>query len=339
MRCKTDEGMQRMRILWPLPNVMQGMNSSITMRRMAATDKDAPAPGDLPQLLARLRPRLHRYVARMAGSSLDGEDIVQDALAKAAQRYDAATVREPDAWLFRIAHNAALDFLRHRALERGLFVELDAQDDAESLAGAAAGAGADEAVERAQAATAALATFMQLPTRQRSAVILFDVLGHALDETAQLLDTNVPAVKAALHRGRTRLRELGDGQGTQTATRAAADIGPEQRSLLQLYAARFNARDFDGLRDLLAQEVRLKLPGRTQAEGKAQVGHYFGNYAKVHDMRAEPGVIEGRPGLWMYEGDDRARPAYAVLLKWRDGQLVDILDFRYARYVIEALLP
>ena len=55
MRCKTDEGMQRMRILWPLPNVMQGMNSSITMRRMAATDKDAPAPGDLPQLLARLR--------------------------------------------------------------------------------------------------------------------------------------------------------------------------------------------------------------------------------------------------------------------------------------------
>ena len=318
-----------MRILWPGSNVMQGMNSSITIGRMAP--QDAGDDDDLARLSARLRPRLHRYVARMTGSALDGEDIVQEALAKAALRYDPGTVREPDAWFFRIAHNTALDFLRHRALERNLFVDGHENGEAEDRSAAA-----DDPIARSEAATAALTTFMHLPARQRSAVILFDVLGHALDETAQLLDTNVPAVKAALHRGRTRLRELGR-QERESA--AAPEISPEKRSLVQLYVQRFNARDFDGLRDLLAEEVRLRLPGRTEARGKAQVANYFGNYAKVHNVRARAGVIEGRPGVWMIEDDDTALPAYAVVLDWQDGQLMGILDFRYARYVSEALLP
>src|SRR5688572_10931448 len=76
----------------------------------------ASPPDEFTALLTRLRPRLHRYCARMAGSALDGEDIVQDALTKAALRYDAAVVRQAEAWLFRVAHNAALDFLRRRAL-------------------------------------------------------------------------------------------------------------------------------------------------------------------------------------------------------------------------------
>jgi len=316
-----------MRILWPGPNVMQAMNSSITIDRMAPQDA---GDDDLARLSARLRPRLHRYVARMTGSALDGEDIVQEALAKAALRYDPATVREPDAWFFRIAHNTALDFLRHRALERSLFVESDANEAADDRI-----APLDDPIARREAATAALTTFMQLPARQRSAVILFDVLGHALDETAQLLDTNVPAVKAALHRGRTRLRELARQERDSTP---AAQISPEQRSLVQLYVQRFNARDFDGLRDLLAEEVRLQLPGRTQAQGKAQVANYFGNYAKVHNVRASGAVIEGHPGVWMTETDTEL-PAYAVVLDWQDGQLMGIRDFRYARYASEALLP
>jgi len=314
---------------------MQAMNTSITMRRMAPSAAGpAAAQGeidDLARLSARLRPRLHRYVARMAGSALDGEDIVQDALAKAAQHYDPATVRQPDAWLFRIAHNAAMDFLRHRALERSLFVESDGQADADGIGST----GTDDPAARAEATAAALTTFMHLPTRQRSAVILFDVLGHALDETAALLDTNVPAVKAALHRGRTRLRELArDG----AAVAPQPDISPEQRGLAAMYAQRFNARDFDGLRDLLAEEARLNLPNRAQARGKARVGEYFSRYAAVTDVRAEPAVIEGRSAVWMTDGAAE-HPAYPVLLAWRHGQLADIVDFRYARYVSEALRP
>src|SRR5882672_8207232 len=68
------------------------------------------------RLVGELRPKLHRYCARMTGSAIDGEDIVQDALIKAfAARASVGVLDNPQAWLFRIAHNATLDFLRRRA--------------------------------------------------------------------------------------------------------------------------------------------------------------------------------------------------------------------------------
>jgi RNA polymerase sigma-70 factor (ECF subfamily) len=285
----------------------------------------SPAPDDFPALLAALRPRLHRYCARMAGSALDGEDIVQDALAKAALNYDPAVVREPQAWLFRIAHNAALDFLRRRAFERSLFVE--AGDE-----GAFDAATADDPRAAAETAAAALATFMHLPVAQRSAVILADVLEHALTEIAQLLDTTVPAVKASLHRGRARLREL----GSAPAHDAPPALPPEHHALARLYAERFNARDFDGLRALLAEEVRLQLAGRLEMKGKAEVSSYFGNYARIDGWHAVPATIEGRAGLWVHEAAAEA-PAYPIVLDPTPGGTVRLIrDFRYARYVLAA---
>ena len=68
---------------------------------------------DIDQLLARLRPKLHRYCARMVGSVIDGEDVLQDALIKAVKASaSAGPIGNPEGWLFRIAHNTALDFLR-----------------------------------------------------------------------------------------------------------------------------------------------------------------------------------------------------------------------------------
>ena len=65
------------------------------------------------ELVADLRPELHRYCARMTGSTADGEDIVQDTLARAY--YLLPEMTELPAfrtWLFRIAHNRALDHLK-----------------------------------------------------------------------------------------------------------------------------------------------------------------------------------------------------------------------------------
>src|ERR1700732_4641950 len=74
------------------------------------------ARSDLDRLIGELRPKLHRYCARMTGSVIDGEDVVQDALVKALEAYDrAGPTANAEGWLFRIAHNAALDFLRRRA--------------------------------------------------------------------------------------------------------------------------------------------------------------------------------------------------------------------------------
>src|SRR5207237_9708689 len=130
------------------------------------------------ELAAALRPRLHRYCARMVGSAFDGEDVVQETLAKAAEALPTAgPIERPESWLFRIAHNTALDALRRR--KRQALVESDID-----LAGMAdESAAADARV----AAAASLATFLHLPPSQRSSVVLMDVLGHSLDEPAEIL--------------------------------------------------------------------------------------------------------------------------------------------------------
>ena len=65
------------------------------------------------ETIATLRPSLHRYCARMTGSVMDGEDVVQEALFEAYRKLDKFDETRPlKPWLFRIAHNRCIDFLR-----------------------------------------------------------------------------------------------------------------------------------------------------------------------------------------------------------------------------------
>src|SRR6202158_2255559 len=69
------------------------------------------------ETISHLRPRLHRYCSRMTGSITDGEDVVQDALFRAYRSLDTFDDSRPLApWLFRIAHNHCIDFLRRRGV-------------------------------------------------------------------------------------------------------------------------------------------------------------------------------------------------------------------------------
>ncbi|MFL6650530.1 MAG: sigma-70 family RNA polymerase sigma factor [Sulfurifustaceae bacterium] len=275
------------------------------------------------RLLGELRPKLHRYCARMTGSVIDGEDVMQEALVKALEALAAAgPIAQPEAWLFRIAHNTALDFLRRRARQNATY----SGEEPDMIADPTRTA--DERV----AAAASLRTFMRLPVTQRGSVILMDVLGHSLEEISDVLGASIPAVKAALHRGRTRLLEL---------AREPDDLPPPvltepERSLLAAYVDCFNARDFDAVRDMLSDEVRLQLVNKTQLSGRRDVGRYFHNYSLIHDWRLVPGFVDRRPAILVCDPDDpRARPAYFVLLQWAGGRLAEIRDFRFARYAIE----
>src|SRR5438445_12000243 len=96
------------------------------MTTFARYPSDIPDP-DFPQLMIQLRARLHRYCSRMTGSVLDGEDVVQETLIKANASYDAQSVQNVEGWLFRIAHNAAMDFLRQRARAHAVFADDDVQ--------------------------------------------------------------------------------------------------------------------------------------------------------------------------------------------------------------------
>jgi RNA polymerase sigma-70 factor (ECF subfamily) len=284
---------------------------------------NASAAANLDRLLADLRPKLHRYCARMVGSVIDGEDVVQDALVKAVESFAAAgPIGNPEGWLFRIAHNTALDFLRRRARQEAV----RSGEEVDMIADPA------DTVESRQAAAASLRTFMLLPVAQRSSVILMDVLGCSLQEICVVMGFSLPAVKAALHRGRARLSELaGEPEDLPRPMLSEAD-----RVRLGTYVEHFNARDFDAIRNMIADDVRLDLVNKTRIRGKTEVSRYFGNYSKVHDWHLVPGQVEGRPAILVFDpGSASPDPKYFMLLQWDGDKIATIRDFRHATYVAE----
>jgi RNA polymerase sigma factor (sigma-70 family) len=285
-------------------------------------------PAQLPQaykqfleLVADVRPELHRYCARMTGSISDAEDVVQDTLAKAF--YSLATLEEVPTlrpWLFRVAHNAAIDFARrHQRSPVELVAEPPEVPDT------------DEGVDP-ETVRAALATFLVLPPMQRSVVILKDVVGHSGAEIAATLGTTVPAVKAALFRGRSRLRQ----EWAKGDARRASDSDPAASAALEEYVRLFNAGDWDGVRALLAEEVRLDLVSVSTRKGKA-VGLYFDRYASMPDVRLSAGSLEGRPVLWAFVPRASPRPKYFIELELNGDRVTHIRDYRYVPYIADEL--
>jgi RNA polymerase sigma-70 factor (ECF subfamily) len=283
----------------------------------------SPRQAEFLALTDTLRPELHRYCARLMGSVIEGEDVVQDTFARAFVALDdleeAAPVR---AWLFKIAHNRALDLLRSRAIRAAEPIEAaDRVADPESPDPV-------EVLMRREAVETAVSRFAELPTVQRSVVILKDVLDQSLEEIALMLDLTVNAVKAHLARGRARL----------TAINALALAQPAPRppsSAMARYVALFNQRDWDGLRAMLADDVRLNQATYPPRAGAADVGRFFGFYAGFAPVRLVPAWLDGREVIAVYDGPEAAKPSYLMWLEWVDGRISFIHDYRYVRYVVD----
>ncbi|HTJ26281.1 MAG TPA: sigma-70 family RNA polymerase sigma factor [Candidatus Limnocylindria bacterium] len=275
------------------------------------------------ELVAELRPELHRYCARMTGSVFDGEDVVQDTLAKAY--YALGQMREPPnlkPWLFRIAHNTATDFLRRYDRKH---VELvpEVPERAEL----------DEAGVDPVLIEAALTVFVELTPVQRGALILKDVLGHSLEEVAATMQTSVGAVKAALSRARANIARTSPAVLSQRARPATAD----ERANLRRYVDLFNDRNWDRLRALLGEESRLDQVSFVQR--RTADARYFDRYAeiiKTEDIRAEAGLVDGVAAIAMFRPASSPEPAYFVLLEWTGGRISLIRDFRYVPYIASA---
>jgi RNA polymerase sigma-70 factor (ECF subfamily) len=99
---------------------------------------------------------------------------------------------------------------------------------------------------------------------------------------------------------------------------------------------RFNARDFDSVRDMLAEDVRLDLVNRLRLGGRSEVGRYFRGYAEASHWHCVPGLVDRRPAILMFDPNDPAGPpTYFILLEWTDERVVAIRDFLFARYAVE----
>jgi len=268
-------------------------------------------------LVDSLRPDLHRYVTRLVGSAIDGEDVVQETLAKAFYALSLTPEVPPlRPWLFRIAHNTAIDSLRRA--DRRLTQALPEEDTL-----------ADEDTQDPEVMRAALSAFLTLPVTQRSAVILKDVLDESLEDIAAHLETTVPAVKSLLVRGRASLK-----RAAVESEPPRAETSPEQRALLHQYVSLFNQRDWTGVQSLLKEECRLDLVSKSQRQGKA-VGMYFGRYAQETGLEFRAGTVEGRPTVGVFGADGQL--AYVIFIESDDGRVSAIRDFRYVPYMAREL--
>jgi RNA polymerase sigma-70 factor (ECF subfamily) len=249
--------------------------------------------------------------------------VVQDTFARAFVALDELQKAPPlRAWLFRIAHNRALDLLRSRAIRASEPVEAAHEvADPESPDPV-------EVLMRREAVETAVSRFMELPTVQRSVLILKDVLDQSLEEIAAMLDLTVNAVKAHLARGRARLKAVNaDVQPKPVPRPPSPDVAR--------YVALFNRREWDGLRAMLADDVHLIQSTHPLRAGAADVGMFFGIYAKIEGVRLAPAWLEGREVIAVWEDSLAVKPSYLMWLEWKDGRISFIRDYRYVRYVVD----
>ena len=279
-----------------------------------------PTP-DLEAMLTAMRPRLHRFAARMTGSVIEGEDVVQETMLKALEARPARPIANPEAWVFRIARNTALDLLRRRGRERPFD-----EDESEEIADPVMD------TDRGYVAAAGLRMFMQLPPAQRACAILMDVIGYSLDEVGAILEMTVPAVKAALHRGRGRLKVA-----TQRPDGSLPIVLPDaERRQLETYIRHFNARDFDAIRALLADDVRVDVHS-SQIHGKVASSRYFTRYDALSDWHLEPGIVDGQPVALVRGANGEI--GYFMAVDWRDDLIAVIRDYRGLAYLLEDAAP
>jgi RNA polymerase sigma-70 factor (ECF subfamily) len=269
--------------------------------------------------LKELRPRLHRYCARMTGSAINGEDVLQDTFVKALHaRARGAIVDNVEGWLFRIAHNASLDFLRGRS--RNTVVPLT--EDMEAAP-----------VPAAEIVAIGFRTFLRLPELQRCAVILKDVLGHSVEEIAAIAECSPAAAKSALQRGRAALRQF--AQAPEDARLPL--MSDTDRHKITAYVDLFRSGDFDAIRAMLADDVKLDLVNRLQWQGRDKIAPYFTRYAEETKWRYALGAIEGHPAMLVFDGTGAMeRPAHFVLIGWSEDRIAAIRDFLFAPYALEA---
>jgi RNA polymerase sigma-70 factor (ECF subfamily) len=187
-----------------------------------------------------LRPELYRYSRYLTRSPWEADDLVQDTLMRAFVALGCAhqEIRNPRAWLLRIASNLWLNRVRDaRELPSESSALLDGPDP--------------QPVDPQATREAAGSLLVLLSPQERAAVVLKDVFELSLEDTAEALSTSVGAVKAALSRGRGKLSSQPEPSFQQAPAPA----------VLEAFCAAFNARDLERVTALLLEHAINEFPG------------------------------------------------------------------------------
>jgi RNA polymerase sigma-70 factor (ECF subfamily) len=181
------------------PDAYSAVDDSIT--RLKKGDTDA-----LAEVMEHYQHRLYRFLVRLAQDPFAADDLFQQTWLRVMEkigRYDAR--RQFDAWLFAVARNLTIDYLRQR---RG--ISLDAPDDSGAVPLDRLTANVQDPLEhilefeRGAILSAAIA---KLPVIHREILTLRFEEEMKLEEIAEVIDVPLSTVKSRLLRALEGLRE------------------------------------------------------------------------------------------------------------------------------------
>jgi len=227
-------------------------------------------------LLNPFRSDLHRYCLGLTGNLWDAEDLVQETVVRGFATLGVVhrAIENPRGYLVRIATNRWADAMRRRELEGR--TEPPAPTDS-----------TPPPEQRSEVGEAGAALVQRLAPQERAALLLKEVFDMSLQEIAVMIGTSVGAVKAALHRGRARIRE-----------EDAATTRPlPSRALVEQFVDRLAARDLPALLEMMLDGGAVEVAGSLLEVGRDEFsadGSWLWQSVHVHPELPE----EVRPKPW-----------------------------------------
>ncbi len=219
---------------------------------------------------------LFRYICSIVRDPDEAEDVLQSVMLKAlvALRSEQRDF-ELRPWLFRIAHNEAINRIRQRRPT----VELD-------VAHASPVASACEVISDRERLQQLWADLAQLPDRQRQALVLRELSGLSHEEIADVIGTSGRAVKQTIFEARVALSELGDGRAMDcTEIRQTLSDGDGRvrrgRRMRAHLASCTGCRAFDVALTQRPDDLRALAPALPVASATALLGHVLHGGAAV----------------------------------------------------------
>lgn len=322
------------------------MSSDLLPVSTVVTMTDTRADQEFLELTNPYRRELMAHCYRMLGSAHDAEDLVQETYLRAWRAYDGFEGRASlRTWLYRIATNACLSALESRSrrpLPTGLGNPSSDPADAlversevpwlepipDSVVGVEASDPASVVVSRESVRLALVAALQYLPPRQRAVLILRDVLRWRAAEVAEAVGSTTAAVNSTLQRARAQLQKA-----ALTEESVSEPTDPEQRALLDRFAAAIEQKDVTALAEMFTSESVWEMPPFVGwYRGVRDIGELVGTHCPgaPGGMRMVPTHANGQPafGLYLQRPDGGFEPFQLQVLEvGRSGRIRHVTAF------------
>ncbi|MGO3506503.1 RNA polymerase subunit sigma-70 [Brachybacterium tyrofermentans] len=290
------------------------------------------------------RRELIAHCYRMTGSFTDAEELAQETFLRAwrarAQFEERSSGRT---WLYRIATNACLDFLKSHERRTGPHASVtEILENEGRISPHPEHDDPAELVSRRESTTLeVMAALLDLPARQRAVLIARDLLEFSTAETAALLDCSTASVNSLLQRARTRTRRIG-------ADFSGHPDGVEDSATAQIVRAYLEAHengDINSLVELFTTDARLTMPPEAACVGRLEIREFFTyllDPANIGYWRLVETRANGAPAIANYIAQSPGGPFTALsidVLQVDDGRISAIHSFLDASHFQTLGLP